>query len=286
MDIRLQLNLIYTCILAKSGDYRHCCLGYQEDTPESTAARSVAADELNDLLGLSLVRESLDSPKYCDPSKVSVLESGSITAVVTAKQGASLSPGCLYAETLADLQTDPESCWHSLPGPPETTFQLATGLSHAILLSQSGNPGFNQVLGLGDNRHRAAMPSTMECRQPSNHLSEPKPIEDLCGIAISGISAGGSRSAAWSDAGEGWIWGKGIEGLEVVELPEQSGVNDAADQGDGRHVAQIAVGDDYEFVLARDGSVWARGKSTHSSLIKMTRALTASTDLTKMTWAS
>lgn len=260
-----------TCILENSGKYRHYRLGYQEDAPdapESNAAPLVAADELDRLLGLDLIQESIKGAKLCVASRPTVLESGSVVAIATNQASSPTPPGCIYAETVADLQTDPESCWYPLPGPPGTSYQVSTGLSHAILFSQSANPGFNQVLGLGDNRHRAAIPRTTGCRQPPNHLAEPRPIEDLCGIAISGISAGGSRSAAWSDAGEGWIWGKGIEGLDAVELPTaQDGDSDIAEEDTASQVSQIAVGDGYELVLDRDGSVWARGNSTHASLI-------------------
>jgi alpha-tubulin suppressor-like RCC1 family protein len=258
-------------ILENSGEYRHYCLGYREDdledaldAPESTAARLVANEELDHLFGVDHLAESIHGAGFCVSSRPTVLESGSVVAIATNRASSSL-PGCIYAETVTDLQTNPVSCWHKLPGPPETSYQVATGLAHAILLSQSANPGFNQVLGLGDNRHRAANPTMTDTRQPPNHLSGPRSIEDLCGIAMSGISAGGSRSAAWSSAGEGWIWGKGIEGLEAVELPfvrEADSDNDEEDEGS--QVSQIAVGDGYELVLTRDGSVWVRGNSTQT----------------------
>lgn len=191
-----------------------------------------------------------------------VPESGSVVAIATTKEEPSGLPICVYAEALADLQTDLTSCTYSLPGPPGTTYRLATGLSHAILLSESSNPSFNQILGVGDNRHRAAMPRTEECRQPSNTVGKPETIEALCGIAVSGISAGGYRSAAWTEAGEGFIWGKGIEGISEVELPVvQDDECEANERDDDGQIAAIAVGDEYELVLASDGLLWSRGKS-------------------------
>lgn len=258
----------YTCPVENSGEYRHYHFGYQEDAtdaPESTAARLVPAEELDDEIGANQIRESLNDAKICVTSTPTVLESGSVVAIAVNQAAAPVRPGCIYAETVGDLANNPTSCWYPLPGPPETIYQVATGLSHAILLSQSANPGFNQVLGVGDNRHRAALPKTVECRQPPNQLSAPRCIEDLCGIEISGISAGGSRSAAWSDGGEGWIWGKGIEGIEAVELSTRQVAGEEIIEGDNASpISQIAVGDGYEFVLAQDGSIWTRGNSEHA----------------------
>lgn len=253
----------YVRVLEGSGQYRHYRSGYQEYALENTDACFVSADRLDHLLGADQVRESLQSADFCVASTPTVLESGAVVAIAANQAFSPPRQGCIFAEAAGELSAQPGSHWHVLPGPPETTYHVATGLSHAILFSQSPNPGFNQVLGLGDNRHRAALPRTAECRQPPKHLLEPRCIEDLCGIAISGISAGGSRSAAWSEAGEGWIWGKGIEGIEKVELPTSQDTGEIA-EGDGLSaISQIAVGDGYEFVLAQNGTVWTRGNSTY-----------------------
>jgi hypothetical protein len=253
---------IQSCTPETTGKNQYHALGFQEDDPESSSARLITADEADDFFKLGDVRESLDESALSLASHLTLLESGSVVTTASTKNAPSDLPLCIYAETLGDLQTDQTSCTHLLPGPPGTTYRLATGLSHAILLSESPNPSFNQILGVGDNRHRAAVPRTEESRQPSNTVGKPTSIEALCGIGVSGISAGGYRSAAWTEAGEGFIWGKGIEGISGVELPaSQHDDNDGAEgDGDGQ-IAAIAVGDEYELVLSVDGILWTRGKS-------------------------
>lgn len=254
---------IQPCTSESTGKNRYCALGFQEDAPESLTARHIEADEVDGFFDLRDVRESLDANGTPSPSRLTVLESGSVIGIAKPKGTTSGLPVCIYAETIAALQTDSTSCLYSLPGPPGTVYRIASALSHGILLSQSPNPSFNLILGVGDNRHRAAMPRTDECRQPSNTLADPTMIEALCGLGISGISAGGYRSGAWTENGEGWIWGKGIEGLSSIELPvTQGNEDDAVEQGGGSEVAQVAVGDEYELVLSSDGVLWIRGKSS------------------------
>ena len=224
-------------------------------------ARRIQADAIDGYSGLKDIPSVVNADGAPATSQLTLLESGSVIGIATRDEASSGLPGCIYAETIADLQGDPTSCLYSLPGPPGTAYRIASGLSHVILFSQSPNSSFNALLGLGDNRHRAAMPRTEECKQPTNTLARPAMIEALSGIDISGVSAGGYRSAAWTEDGEAWIWGKGIEGLSDLALPDPA--NEATEAG-GRQIAQIAVGDDYEFVLSSDGILWARGQSACS----------------------
>lgn len=131
------------------------------------------------------------------------------------------------------------------------------------MLRSTGKFGFDQVLGIGDNRYGAALPKSVDCKHPPSHLSEPAPIEPLCGIAIAGVSAGGSRSAAWSQEGEAWIWGQGIDDLESVQISSLSKRNgdSEGEQEANLDIASIAVGDNYEFVLSTSGLIWVRGDS-------------------------
>jgi hypothetical protein len=242
-----------------TGSSRYYAMGFQEDAPERLNARPVQADEIDNFFDLEGIHSDIDAHALPTASQLTLLESGSVVGTTTCPKGSSGIPDCIYAETSNHLQRDPASCLHPLPGRPGTAYQVATGLSHAILLFQSPNPSFNTMLGIGDNRHRAALPSTEDCRQPMNNLLRPAMIEALCGVEILGISAGGYRSAAWTKDGEGWIWGKGIEGLSSLELPDPEELEDNEDEG--KRIAQVAVGDDYEFVLSSDGVLWARGES-------------------------
>lgn len=258
---KLVCDYIQPCISEFTGNSQYYALGFQEDAAESLTARRIQADAIDGYFGLKDIRSMLNADGALAASQLTLLESGSAIGIATRDEASSGLPGCVYAETIADLQGDPTSCLYSLPGPPGTAYRIASGLSHAILFSQSPNSSFNAILGLGDNRHRAAMPRTEECKQPINTLARPAMIEALCGIDISGVSAGGYRSAAWTEDGEAWIWGKGIEGLSDLDLPDSA---HEADEAGGGRIAQIAVGDDYEFVLSSDGILWTRGQSAYS----------------------
>ncbi|KAJ9104482.1 hypothetical protein QFC21_001978 [Naganishia friedmannii] len=243
---------------------------YKQQNQEDTAAVPLSADDVEEFMSVGIVRGLLQEAGLHRPSSPTILESGSICAIAPEdnRQGQA-RVGCIWSETLAGLAADARSYWKPLPGPPGTTYTVATGLSHAVLLS-TGKSGLDQVLGIGDNRYGAALPKSTECRHPPSHLSEPVPIESLCGIAIAGISAGGSRSAAWSHEGEAWIWGQGLDGVELVQIPpsqSRSGGSEKRAEDADFDIASIALGDKYEFVLTTSGSVWVRGDSQSFSIL-------------------
>jgi hypothetical protein len=126
---KLVLRNIQSCTLESTEKNQYHALGFEDNEPESSTARLVTADEADDFFKLGDVRESLDDFALSLASHLTLLESGSVVTTASTKNVPSGLPICIYAETLADLQTDPTSCTHSLPGPPGTTYRLATGLS-------------------------------------------------------------------------------------------------------------------------------------------------------------
>jgi hypothetical protein len=243
-------------------------LGYKEEDAEDTTAVPLSADTVEEFTRIAIVRELLQEVGLHHPLNVTILESGSICAVIPDRHRDGALPGCVWSETFAELESDVQSHWKPLPGPPGTTYTSASGLSHTILLS-TGKSGLDQILGIGDNRYGAGLPKSVGCEHPPSHLLEPIPIEPLCGIGMAGVSAGGSRSAAWSHQGEAWMWGQGMNGLCPVQIPPTPdccrGSEGVAEANLG--IASIAIGDDYDFVLTTSGLVWVRGESKSVPII-------------------
>ncbi|KAJ9111393.1 hypothetical protein QFC19_001162 [Naganishia cerealis] len=252
----------HLCTPEESQEILYWGLGYNDRDNEILSAVRLSADAIDNFARIESVRALLQEAGFHRTSNLAVLESGSIYADISDDEPQNVvTPGCVWIETLFDLESDAHACWKSLPGPPGTTYTVATGLSHAVLLSRNKVGGFGQVLGIGDNRYGAALPKSAECKYPPSHLSEPIPIEPLCGIAIAGIGAGGSRSAAWSHEGEAWMWGQGIDGLDPVQIPLAQKRTGSEGEGTDIAIASIAVGDGYDFVLTKSGLLWVRGDS-------------------------
>ncbi len=132
---------------------------------------------------------------------------------------------------------------------------LHPGLSHVLIHARSP---YSSVFGLGDNRHFSAEPNVHDgdgrSKRPEHALTSPTSIEMFEGSEIKCVVAGGARSGVLSDAGEAWIWGKGIDGVEKVIIGSDMDEDDL-------DIKLLAIGEGYEVVVTEDDGIWVRGRS-------------------------
>jgi hypothetical protein len=119
---------------------------------------------------------------------------------------------------------------------------MYAGPSNLILLCPQA------VLACGDTRYNVTCTRTTKGYEP-----EPLLLGHLEGLTIVSVTMGGCRAGAVSDAGDAFIWGKDIDGIEQVELNEE-----LAD------VKFLGLGSDFDVTVTDDDQVWVRGNSMFS----------------------
>lgn len=123
--------------------------------------------------------------------------------------------------------------------------QIACGMRHslALLQDQSGN----QVYSFGSGRRGQLGVSIEKVRS----VSLPQTSSGLVGVEIVCLYANGDHSAALSDDGQLYTWGRGFPGTSDIHIPHRT-------TGSLR-VFQAAVGWNHALVLTEDGDALMLG---------------------------
>lgn len=119
---------------------------------------------------------------------------------------------------------------------------MFAGPSNLVLLHPQA------VLASGDTRYNVTCARTTKGFDP-----EPTILEHLEGLNVVSITMGGCRAGAVSDAGDAFIWGKDLEGIEQIELGDEP-----AD------VKFLGLGSDFDVFVTDSDQVWVRGNSKSS----------------------
>ncbi len=141
---------------------------------------------------------------------------------------------------------------------------FGSGSSHALI--HVSHPSY-ALLGLGDNRFGAALPrdeAGSSDAPPPSQLNVPARIPFFDGIAIDAAFTGGNRSGAISEAGEAWMWGRGIDGIEKIVV---MGIPRGKNRAEECDIKLMGIGEDYEVVVTEENLVFVRGKSEPGGLI-------------------
>lgn len=135
------------------------------------------------------------------------------------------------------------------PLPNLESITLHPGPSNLILLHPHG------VFACGDTRH-----GVTTAEEPGGGYDPTLvQIDFLDGLSVRSVCLGGGRAGAVTDAGDAFIWGKGFESFERIELDIR--------QGDAGDVKFFGLGSDFEVVVLENDEVWIRGASESMRLV-------------------
>ncbi|KAK8928396.1 Ultraviolet-B receptor UVR8 [Platanthera zijinensis] len=133
---------------------------------------------------------------------------------------------------------------------------IAVGAFHNLALLEDGmlwawgNNEYGQ-LGIGDTQPR----------------SQPVPVQDLAGLSLVDIAAGGWHSTALTNNGEVYGWGRGEHGrLGFGDDKSSKMVPQKVQLLAGEDIIQVSCGGTHSVALTRDGRMFSFGRGDHGRL--------------------
>ncbi|XP_031114509.1 ultraviolet-B receptor UVR8-like [Ipomoea triloba] len=133
---------------------------------------------------------------------------------------------------------------------------IAVGAFHNLALLDDGalmawgNNEYGQ-LGTGDTQPR----------------SQPIPVQGLLGLSLVDVAAGGWHSAALTEEGEVYGWGRGEHGrLGFGDDKSSKMVPQKVQLLSGENIVQISCGGTHSVALTRDGRMFSFGRGDHGRL--------------------